>query len=67
MKQEELVMRFVRLNGSIIPAKMSGKTFEVGFFGSEVSRTCRRLREKGKLISRRWALQPKFMEFLIRY
>jgi len=66
MKQEELVMNYVKLNGSIVPAKMSGRTFEVGFFGSEISRTCRRLREKGKLISRRYAPQPRFMEFLLK-
>ena len=51
LTQHELVIEYVKEFGSITPAKMSGKTYKGGFFGSETSKRCRELRKAGKLNS----------------
>lgn len=51
MTQHELIMLYVQEFGEIIPAKMNGKSYYGGFFGSETSRRCRELRKEGKLQS----------------
>jgi hypothetical protein len=51
MKQHTLVMEYVRLYGSINPAKVKGTSFMGGFFGSETPKRCRELRANGSLAS----------------
>jgi len=53
MTQHELVLKWVKREGYIIPAKMAGKIFNDEMFGSETSKRCRELRKAGKLISRK--------------
>jgi hypothetical protein len=51
MTQKELIMEYIDLYGSILPAKMAGKVFKGEMFGSETSKRCRELRRAGKLVS----------------
>ncbi len=51
MKQHELIIEWVKENGSILPAKMGGKFYKDGIFGSETSKRCREMRMKGILNS----------------
>lgn len=53
MTQHELIIEYVKFNGSILPAKMHGKVWNEHMFGSEINRRCRELREDGKLTSAR--------------
>lgn len=61
--QKEIVMDYVNQHGSIVPARMGGKITTSGFFGSEVSRVCRKLREEGKLTSPSKRVNGKFKIF----
>lgn len=51
MTQKDLIIAYVEMYGSILPAKMSGKVFGGVMFGSETSKRCRELRSIGKLVS----------------
>ena len=51
MTQYDLVIEYIKEHGSIVPAKVGGKPYKDGFFGSETSKRCRELRAKGKLLS----------------
>lgn len=44
-------MDYIETFGAMIPAKMAGKAWNGGFFGSETSKRCRELRKEGKLVS----------------
>ena len=60
MTQKELVLSYVKSYGEIIPARMSGKAWNGGFFGSETPKRCRELRKEEKLIS---TSEGKFEKF----
>ena len=62
MKQHELIMEYVKEFGAIVPAKVGGRAFHNGFFGSETSKRCRELRAQKKLVSRS---EGKFEVFFI--
>lgn len=49
MTQQELILEYLSEYTYIIPAKMTGKEYKGGFFGSEISRACRYLR-KAKIL-----------------
>lgn len=49
--QKELVIEYVKTFGEIVPAKIGGKQWNGGFFGSETSKRCRELRHTGELLS----------------
>ena len=49
--QKELVLEYIKEYGSILPAHMSGKTYQGIMFGSETSKRCRELRMEGVLRS----------------
>lgn len=49
--QKELILDYVKTFGEIIPAKIGGKPWNGGFFGSETSKRCRELRQAGMLTS----------------
>lgn len=51
MKQKDLILAYVKEYGSIVPAKMGGKEWRDGFFGSETSKRCREMRKAGILVS----------------
>ena len=51
MTQKQLIKKYIEQNGFIIPAKMGGKAWNGGFFGSETSKRCRELRQAGILRS----------------
>ncbi len=53
MTQPQLVMEYCKENGSITPAKLVTRAWGGGWFGSELPRVCRKLREEGKLESHR--------------
>lgn len=53
MTQHELVIEYVKFNGSILPAKMSGKVWNDHMFGSAIDMRCRELRKDGVLTSTR--------------
>lgn len=53
MTQHTLILEWIKEHGSILPAKMSGKTYLGTMFGSETSKRCRELRLKGQLISKK--------------
>lgn len=63
MTQYDLVLSYIKENGSILPAKMAGKQFNEGFFGSETSKRCRELRKQGKLWSGK---EGKFERFYLQ-
>ena len=50
--QKDLVLNFVEKHGFIIPAHHANGFYDGYHFGSELPRTCRKLREEGKLNSR---------------
>lgn len=52
MTQQQMVIEYIKLNGEILPAKISGSIFMGTMFGSETSKRCRELRKKGILGSR---------------
>ena len=60
--QKEAVMEYVDFNGSIIPAKMIGKTWNGLFFGTEITRRCRELRQSGFFKSEREGKFEKFFK-----
>jgi len=62
MTQKELVMSYVETFGEIIPAKIGGKPWNGGFFGSETSKRCRELRQEGRLAS---TSEGKFEKFYL--
>jgi hypothetical protein len=43
MTQHELIIEYCKEFGSIIPAKMGGKEYRGGYFGSQVDKRCREL------------------------
>lgn len=51
MTQSQLVRKYISEFGFIIPAKSIGRNYGGGFFGAELSRVCRKLREQGVLDS----------------
>lgn len=51
MTQPQLVTEYCREHGSITPAKLVTRSYKGGWFGSELPRVCRRMREKGILKS----------------
>lgn len=63
LSQSQLVMRYLRENGQIVPARHVGSRTSGGFFGSEITRRCREMRKQGLLHSERWAENPKFVVF----
>lgn len=62
MTEAQAIIEYVYEHGSIIPAKMHAKVYKGHFFGSEVTRQCRALRDKGELASRQVG---KFTEFFL--
>ena len=60
MKQEDLVMSYIKENKIITPAKMGGQVYDEVMFGSETTRVCRKLRSAGVLKSFR---EGKFVLF----
>jgi len=58
--QKELILAYVDMNGSILPAKMAGQLFGGIMFGSETSKRCRELRKEGKLLSESYGKFEKF-------
>jgi hypothetical protein len=62
MTQKELVVEYLKENGTITPARMSGKIYKSTMFGSEVSRICRFLRADGILDSVR---EKRFEKFFL--
>ena len=60
MTQHRVILKYVKKNGSILPAKMSGRIYLKTMFGSEVSRRCRELRAKRLLKSVR---EDRFIRF----
>jgi len=60
--QKEAVMEYVEFNGSIVPAKMIGKTWNGLFFGTEITRRCRELRQSGYFKSAREGKFEKFFK-----
>lgn len=51
MTQKQIVLEYIKLHGSILPAKMSGEIFQGYMIGSEVGKRCRELRQSGYLYS----------------
>lgn len=51
--QHDLIIEYCNFYGEIVPAKVAGKPFNDGFFGSETPKRCRELRQSGKLRSRK--------------
>jgi hypothetical protein len=62
MTQKELIIEYIKENGSILPAKMSGEVYKGTMFGSETSKRCRELRKLGKIESKQ---DGKFERFYI--
>lgn len=52
MTQKQLILKYVKENGQITPAKMAGRVYAGKMFGSETSKRCRELRKDGVLSSR---------------
>ena len=63
MTQYELVLKYIKEFGSILPAKVGGMEYEHGFFGSETSKRCRELRKAGILRSEG---EGKFTRFFLK-
>ena len=62
MTQYDLIINWIKDNGSILPAKMSGRVYQKTMFGSESSKRCRELRKMGILRSER---EGKFERFYL--
>lgn len=62
MTQPELIIEYVKLNGSITPAKLNDKdrSLKGYWIGSEASRVCRSLRTKGVFASHKIGKFEKF-------
>ena len=62
--QKELILRFVKMRGEIIPSHMSDNDWRMkdGFIGSEVKRRCCELRNSGELVS---SLKKGFVVFTL--
>jgi hypothetical protein len=60
--QKELIIAYVKENGSILPAKIAGKIYQGYMFGSETSKRCRELRKSGVLRS---DSQDRFAKFYL--
>lgn len=60
--QKELIMKFVKEYGSIIPAKLGGYFYKNQLFGSETPKRCRELRKDRKLES---VNDGKFTKFFL--
>jgi len=63
--QKELVLKWVKEHGYILPAKISGTVYKEIMFGSETSKRCREMRKVGILISRLFKDNPKFEVFYL--
>ena len=63
MTQQELLLDYIDHYGYIVPAKMGGKEYNGGFFGSETPKRARELRAAGTLESRPHPDRPKFEVF----
>ncbi len=63
MTQQELLLDYIDHYGYIVPAKMGGKEYNGGYFGSETSKRARELRADGILDSRPHPNSPKFEVF----
>jgi hypothetical protein len=64
--QKELIIRYLEENEFIIPAKMGGREWNGGFFGSETPKRCRELRQEGILESEPYEENPKFEKFYLK-
>ena len=53
MTQSEKVLQHIETYGSFTPAKCANREINGLWFGSEIGRVCRKLREKGTLVSER--------------
>ena len=53
MTQKQIILEYLALHGSILPAKISGEVFKGVMFGSETSKRCREMRKEGILYSDR--------------
>lgn len=60
MTQKQLITEYLKINGSILPAKMAGYVFKGQMLGSETSKRCREMRTAGILKS---AAEGKFERF----
>lgn len=63
MTQKQIILKYIDLHGSILPAKMAGEIFEGVMFGSETSKRCREMRKEGVLVSHK---EGKFEVFTKR-
>lgn len=63
MTQKQIILEYIDLHGSILPAKMAGQVFKGVMFGSETSKRCRELRKAGYLLSHR---EGKFEVYMRR-
>lgn len=63
MTQSQLVRKYISEFGFIIPAKNIGRNYGGGFFGAELSRVCRKLREEKVLESYK---EGKFERFYFK-
>lgn len=62
MTQHQLIIEYIKINGSILPAKCYGVVFKDQMLGSETSKRCRELRKRGILTSRK---DGKFERFYL--
>lgn len=53
MTQKQIILEYLSLHGSILPAKMAGEIFKGVMLGSETSKRCREMRKEGILYSDR--------------
>lgn len=51
--QKQIILEYIDVHGSILPAKIGGKLWGETMFGSETSKRCRELRQEGKLTSKK--------------
>lgn len=62
LTQHELILAYIKDNGSFTPAKMVGKIYLGQMYGSESGKRCRELRKQGKLWSKK---EGKFEVFYL--
>lgn len=65
LTQKDLVLKYIREFGSILPAKKGGDIYLGEMFGSETSKRCREMRREGILVSSPDESNPKFERFFI--
>ena len=51
MTQYNLIYKYLKTHKSITPALIGGTPYHKGFFGSQIGRRCRELRQEGILAS----------------